>query len=353
MSIVIRSFGGGDLVVGAFATPYVFVPLSEASDLQNQINLLTSGGTIWLEAGTYNSGDLTMTNNNVAIWGVSQEATILTGSVTIPTNSCTFHDLWIKGTGKAYGVKIFNASAGPNRNHFTKVRIGGTASSADGPTGPGVWLDGGILNVFDHCLIAFNGGDGVYINTTDPSSGNFTTNVNTFRDCTLNLNDGYGVKTALGTAGVGGEPTPAIAGMQQNVFIGGNIEDNALGAAYVQSSFWTRFDNVDFESSKNLGTNGWLIEGSNCTYMIVENCSFNSTGDTGRVFYVAGSGSCRFTGNRIIGQFTRMDVGVFEDDCYRCVAYNNALWDPTTASGSDQVSPRWINNRGQNRGWTA
>jgi len=319
--------------------------------LQAAIDALGSGGgNLMLQPGTY-TGDITFTGSgNITLYGSGRDATILTGSVLIQTNQVRLDNLWVKATGKSYGVKIFKSGAGPNRNELKMVRVGGTTTSADGPTGPGLWLDGGILNNFEHCLFAFNGGDGVYINTTQNV---WTTNVNTFTDCTVNGNSGYGVKTETGTAGVGGEPNPAVAGMQQNCFFGGNMEDNASGAAYINGSYYTRFENVDFESAINLGSSGWLIDGSSSTYILVMNCAFNSTGDTGRIFNFQSCSYCRFDNNRIDGQFTRMDVGIFDENCTHCTANGNALTTRTTASGSDVVSARWIRNSGQNRGWSA
>lgn len=303
----------------------------------------TGGGNLMLQEGTY-TGDITFpTTAAVNLYGSGMNNTILTGNVTITTGFHVLEHLWVMGTGKAYGVKLVNTTAGVPRVHMTKVRIGGDLSSATGPSGPGLWLDGAILTVCDHCLFYLNGSDGVYINTTSVTDK--TTNVNTFRDCTINLNGGYGVKTEVGVDGV--------AGMQQNVFLGGNMEDNALGVAYIDSSFYTRFDNVDFESSINLGSGGWLFNGSTATYIIIENCGVSSTGDTGRLFVFSSCVSCRVNNNRIRGQFTRMDIGVFDENCRNCTAHGNAWYDGTLASGADDVvTPRWINNRSTNHGWT-
>jgi len=340
--------------IGDTHPPYIYVSPADAGTLQGVINSLTNGGVIWLDAGTY-AGDLIFSGaGNVTLMGVGRDATVLTGSILIQTNQIRLDNLWVMGTGKSYGIKIFKSGAGPNRNEFKLVRVGGTTSSADGPSGPGVWLDGGILNVFDHCLIAFNGGHGVYVNTSD-AGGVWTTNVNTFRDCTINGNDAYGVVTETGADGV--------AGMQQNVFIGGNIEDNAHGAAYIGNSYYTRFENVDFESAINLGGTfsgsgssgfgGWLITGDSSTYILIMNCGFSSTGDTGRVFNIQSCSYCRFDNNRIDGQLARMDVGIFDENCTHCTANGNSLTTRTTASGSDLVSARWIRNAGQNRGWSS
>jgi hypothetical protein len=356
----------GDILVSSSGTQWDIegvdkadiVYLEPGSGLQSTIDSLGQGGVIHLGKGTY-TGDITLANNDISIYGAGRDETVLSGSVTVQANNNMMSNLWVKATGKDYGLKIFKSTAGPNRNDFRLLRFGGTINSSDGPAGPGVWLDGAILNVFDHCVMGFNGGSGTYINTTDPSAGSFTTNVNTFRDCTHNLNDRYAVEIDLGVAGVGGEPTPAVAGMQQNVFVNGNMEQNTLGVSYIKSAFWTVFDNIDMESALNLGSNGKLIDGNNASYIILKDCSVRSTGDTARFFVLSGCLHGRVHGCRVTGKFPNMDIGVFDEDCVRCVAYDNAWWDPNTNSVNplngqdDTVSPRWISNRGQNRGYSA
>ena len=344
-------YGRRGLVVfsGDVAEMACWTCVGPGNGLQAAIDALGSGGgNLMLQPGTY-TGDITFSGSgNISLYGSGRDSTILTGSVLIQTNQIHLDNLWIKATGKSYGVKIFKSGAGPNRNEFRLVRIGGTTSSSDGPTGHGLWLDGGILNVFDHCLFAFNGGNGVYVNTSDVA-GVWSTNVNTFRDCTINANDAYGVKTEIGA--------DAVAGMQQHLFLGGNIENNASGAAYIEGSIFTRFDDVDFEDSIDHGSSAWLVQASSSTYVIIENCNFTSTGNTGRAFAFFSCGYCRVVNNRIQGSLTRMDVGIFDENCAECVAYGNAFstaWiNPATGLIEDLVTPRWVANRGQNRGWSA
>ena len=326
-----------------------FVPAG--GGLQLAINDLgVDGGTLCLEQGTY-TGNITIptTVGNVRIIGAGVDVTFLSGSILIETSNAVIEHLTIRATDQAYGVKIYKSGATTTRNEFKHCYIGGTltgsppAPSGNGPTGPGVWLDGALLSVFDHCTIAGNDGDGVYVNTSDATAV-YTTNVNMFRDCTVSSNGGYGVKAEVGADGV--------AGMQQLCFIGGNNESNVSGAAYARSVFYLAFDNVDFETGVNHGSGGWLLDIGSCTEFILRNCAANSTGDTGRLFMCASCGWCRVTNNRVQGKWSRMDIGVFDENCGYCTDDGNQ-WFAAITTTSDSITPRWVSNRGQMWGWSA
>jgi pectate lyase len=323
------------------------VPLSEASDLQNQINLLTSGGTIWLEAGTYNSGDLTIANSNVTVMGVGRDATVLAGSLAISTGNVFLQDLWVYANGKAFGVKLYGGGgAGVPRCELRRVRVGGNsdgtgrAPSGDGPA-VGLWLDSAILTVCDHCLFAFcNTGSGLYVNTTN---GTWSTNVNTFRDCTFNGNAGYGVEITDGGDGV--------ASMELHVFRNGNMEDNALGEVYASQAIGLELRGIDFESTKNLGASGKTLNINGCTNVLVEDCHSVVTGNTQRFFVFSSCGNVKVSHCRVSGIYPAGDVGVFDEASVNCTSYDNTWVNPI--SGSVTTTARYVNNRSQMRGYSA
>jgi len=333
--------------IGDTHPPYVYVPVSEAGTLQGIINSLTGtgGGVIWLGDGTYAAGDLVISgSNNIQIWGVGMERTILTGSLTIENSGNVIKDLWLFGDGKAFACKVYKSGAGESRSNFQKVRFGGNsdvtgrAPSGDGPQ-VGLWLDGAIVSVCDHCLFAFcNTGSGLYVNST---SGTYSTNCNSFRDCTFNGNAGYGVEIIVGGDGV--------ASMLLHNFVGGNMEDNASGEVKVDSAIGIRLQDIDFETTKTIGAT-LDITASN---VIVENCHgvVAGGGAVTRFFLIAAGRSvvryCRISGN-----YTSQDIGVFTDTGNRVFAHDNQWETPLGTAGNVTVTPRWINNRASEQGYS-
>ncbi len=331
--------------------PYVFVSAADASTLQGEINTLTSGtgGVIWLEGGTYNCGNLVIAGTQaIEIRGSGMNSTILTGSITTARGGVVLRDLWVFANTQTYGVKLGAGATSTDRCHLDKVRVGGNADgtgrapSGDGPQ-VGLWLDGAILTVCDHCLFAFcNTGSGVYVNST---SGTWSTNCNTFRDCTVNGNKTNGYEIIEGGDGV--------ASMLLHRIIGGNIEDNGTSGVagtsdiYVRSAIGIEIVGVDFESTKNLGSATIDI---NATCVVVEDCNFVTTGTTPRAFLMT-SGNAVVRYSRSSGTYTARDIGVFADGCVHCHAYGNTWW--SAASGSVTTTPRWVSNRGSMFGWSA
>jgi len=312
--------------------------------LQAAIDSLgTGGGNLMLQPGTY-TGDITISNSNISLYGSGRDKTILSGSVTIAAGNITLHDLWAYGNGKAYGIKMYAVTGGTPRNHLNRVRIGGNsdsggrAPSGDGPQ-VGLWLDSAIVTVCDHCLFAFcNTGSGLYVNST---SGTWSTNCNSFRDCTFNGNAGYGIEIIVGVDGV--------ASMLLHNFVGGNMEDNASGEVKVDSAIGIRLQDIDFETTKTIGAT-LDITASN---VIIENChGVVAGGGAVTRFFLIAAGRSVVRHCRISGNYTSEDVGVFTDTGNRVFAYDNQWETPIGTAGNVTVTPRWINNRASEQGYS-
>jgi hypothetical protein len=298
--------------------------------VNSAIASLTGGGIVQLGPGTF-AGDITWTQSNLELRGSGVDATILTGSVAIQTGAVKMNNLTIRATGKAFGLKLFTSGAGTPRNEFRNVVVGATSAvSGDGPT-VGIWLDGAILTVFDHCTTQFNTGAGLYVNTT---VGAFSTNVNSFRDCTFNGNGTYGVHLEQGGDGV--------AAMMLHHFVGGNIENNLLGDVLVDSNTLVRFEGIDFETSQAITS---VVDIRTSNPAVIEYCNFVVTGSasSAKFFTMSGveAGLVRY--NRTSG-FDAGAIGIFTDTCVQCQAYGNV----TNADGAGRV----INNRGSMWGVT-
>ena len=314
--------------------------------LQGAINALGSGGgNLMLQPGTY-TGDITISNSNISIYGSGRDKTILSGSVTITTGNITLHDLWVYANGKSYGIKMYSVPNGSPRNHLNRVRVGGNSDSGgrspsgDGPQ-LGLWLDSTILLVADHCLFAFcNTGSGLYVNTTN---GTWSTNCNTFRDCTFNGNATKGVEITDGGDGV--------ASMLLHRFLGGNIEDNGTGDFYARGAIGIEIKGIDFESTKNLGSTPTIDLGT-CTNVIIEDCHCTTAGNTTRFFLVQSCGNVKVTHCRVSGLQPVGDIGVFDEGSVNCVSYDNT-WIASLDTNLYTTSPRWVSNRAQMRGYSA
>jgi len=340
--------------IGDTHPPYIFVSVADAGTLQGVINSLVNGGTIWLEEGTYAAGDLTISNAHVTLMG-SGWGTILTGSITVATGYVTLQDFMVRATGKAYGVKLYVSGGGPARCLLKKLWIGGSAFGAgDGPN-KGLYLDGAILTHIDQCTMAFCEQSGCYI---DSSSSTYTTNVNTFTDCTFNGNGhggtGYGVELSTGGDG--------IAGMMLNTFHGGNMEDNMSGSVLADNNTGMVFHGIDFEDGNNTITRGvnWnTINISGSGPVLIEQCNFVTNSNignpipavandpAGRIFLLTGASCPIVRGNRAEGYVPVVGadggaIGVFSDTCVNPLCENNAIW----ISGAGF----WFNNRGSMRG---
>jgi len=333
---------GGEELVADTRHPYVFVPVSEAVSLNSRINALTTGGTVWLEQGNYAAaGDVSITQSNVTLQGVSLNSTYIPGSLTVNCDGqVKVQNLTVKGTGKTYAMKMSH-SGGIARCELRNVWMGAsTPSSGDGPTGPGLWLDGAIVTVVDHCVMSFNGGAGLYVNTTVSAD---STNANTFRDCTFNGNGTYGVHLEIGG--------DAIAGYMLHKFEGGNMEDNTLKDVYADGATFIKISGVDFENSTHSYISGENIFLNNCQPAVIEDCNFVIGGGitVTRFFQMAGCAHGFVTRNRLSSgggaTWSQGAVGVFDDSCVQCLAYDNNL----LGSGPG----RFINNRGSFRGFTA
>jgi len=332
---------GGEPFEEDVRVPYRFVQQTQASSLQGVINELTaaSGGIIWLEQGTYNSGDLVISGSrSIEIWGCGMERTILTGSLTIENSGNVIKDLWVYANGKSYATKIYKSGAGESRNNFQKVRMGGNsdgtgrAPSGDGPQ-VGLWLDGAIVTVCDHCLFAFcNTGSGLYVNTTN---GTYSTNCNSFRDCTFNGNATYGVLMEQGGDGV--------SSMLLHEFVGGNMEDNALGEVKTDSIIGLRLQDIDFETTKTIAAT-LDISGSN---IVIDNCHA-VVGGAGAVtrFFLLQCGRGLVTRCRVSGNYVNADIGVVLENSLFFEEHNNQWWDPLGTAGNVTVTPRFVNHRG-------
>lgn len=341
-------YGRRGLVVfsGDVAEMACWVCVPPGGGLQGAINALGSGGgNLMLQPGTY-TGDITISNSNISIYGSGRDKTILSGSVTITTGNITLHDLWVYANGKSYGIKMYSVPNGSPRNHLNRVRVGGNSDSGgrspsgDGPQ-LGLWLDSTILLVADHCLFAFcNTGSGLYVNTTN---GTWSTNCNTFRDCTFNGNATKGVEITDGGDGV--------ASMLLHRFHGGNIEDNGTGDFYARGAIGIEIKGIDFESTKNLGSTPTIDLGT-CTNVIIEDCHCTTAGNTTRFFLVQSCGNVKVTHCRVSGLQPVGDIGVFDEGSVNCVSYDNT-WIASLDTNLYTTSPRWVSNRAQMRGYSA
>lgn len=309
--------------------------------LQAAYNALgANGGNLMLQPGTYSGDFATNTGviGNVHIFGSGMGVTFISGTVAIDTSNVVMQDLTILGTGKSYACKLYKSNAGESRCEFRKVWFGATsASSGDGPTSHGLYLDGAILTVCDHCVFAFNGGSGVFIDTSSqspPDSTVWSTNVNSFRDCTLSSNARYGIECIQGAV-TNGIMLPKIEG--------GNIESNTLGGCYFQECTFPILRGIDFENSVDVTNWVYMV---NCQPALIEDCNFViGSGKTAtRMFLMEGCAAgvvqrCRPSG---AGTWTAGAIGVFNEHCVQCHDQDNFL----AAAGSG----RYINNRGQQRG---
>jgi len=308
----------------------IYVDKAASGVVNSAIASLTSGGVIELGPGTF-AGDITWTQPNVELRGAGVDSTILSGSVAIQTGSVQMHDMTVRATGKTFGIKLFKSGGDTPRCRFSKVVIGASSSGAgDGPE-RGIWMDGAILCAFDQCVCQFCTKSGLYVNTTQ---GAYSTNVNTFRDCTFNSNGtggtGYGVELLEGGDGVAGIMLPR--------FLGGNIENNATGEFYADNCTLIKVVGVDFESSQ---TYDKFIDIRSSSDVTIADCNFVTNGNANRAFVLAGCEAgvvrdCRWSG------FPVGSVGIFTDTCVQCAAYDNNL--------GDETRERVINNRGSMRG---
>lgn len=321
----------------------LFVDDPGVMSVQDAINKLGPfGGTVFLGKGTY-AGNVTVSvaaNANVSIHGAGMDSTILSGSVLVACGNVHLENMSIRGTGLSYACKFFQSGADVARASARFVWFGAqTSSSGDGPTGDGLYLDGAILCAFDQCAFCFNGGNGLYVNS---SSSTFTTNVNTFRDCTFNGNGAWGVKAEVGGDG--------IAGMQQLKFEGGNTEDNVSGGMTFDTVTGVIISGMDFEKTDASITD--YLSFTSSQFVVVENCIFVIAGAThtaARMFETFGCAQVVVRYNRISaansGAWTVGAVGVFNEASVQCAAYGNILWNPGDGY--------FINNRAQTRGYTA
>jgi hypothetical protein len=318
--------------------PYVFVQQSEASSLNAVLNSLTSGGTVWLEAGSYAAaGDITITQPNVTLQGVSLNSTYIPGSILINApGQVKVQNLTCRGTGKAYAIKIA-VSGGVARCELRNVWMGGSTLVAGDGAVKGLYLDGAIVTVIDHCTMAFNSGAGLYCNTSVAAD---STNVNTFRGCTFNGNGTYGVHLEIGG--------DAIAGYMLHEFLGGNMEDNTLKDVYADGATFVKIAGVDFENSTHSYVGGENIFLNGCQPAVIEFNNFVLGGGitVTRFFQMTGCANGLVRHNRLsVGggaTYAQGAVGVFDDGCVQCSHYDNLLW-PAGAG-------LFINNRGSMRG---
>lgn len=305
--------------------------------LQGAINALPTGGIIMLQSGTY-TGDITLSSGSMTIIGTGM-TTILTGSVSITASNTCLRDLQIRATGKAYGIKIYQSGGGVARCDLRNLYVGGTADNSNPPVrdgnGPdnGLYLDGAIVSVVDHCTFAYCNTNGLYVNT---SVSQFSTNVNSFRDCTFNGNGNYGVMIEKGSDGV--------AGMMLHKFEGGNMESNDSGEFYADFATFVIIRGVDFECGKN-HVGGQIIFMNGCQPVVIEDCNFVVSGGAvvTRFFQLTSCADASVRRNRLSGTtWAQGAVGVFGENCFYCTSSDNIL-------NGDGETGLFINNRGAMR----
>lgn len=285
-----------------------------------------AGGILRLGRGDF-YGNLVLNTSRVTIEGEGY-GTVLHGSVSIQSEGCRLRNLVVRAEGAAYGVKIYRpltlGGVGVSRCSMEDVFVGATSEGAGNGPVVGLWLDGAILCTFDRCTFAFNTGSGVYSDTSHPT-GAASTNVNTFRDCTLNGNGRYGYEGVTGTDG--------ISSQLGNRFLNGNIESNGLGAVLADGHNLIEFRGVDFENTKVV-TDLMAIGASQP--VTVENCNFvNFASAATRAAVFSTCGIVRFVNNRIDGfpggaNGTAARVVIFDENCSSVVSYGNQV---TTTDG--------------------
>jgi hypothetical protein len=335
----------GDVAISGSGTVYrvesaanvLFV--TSSAEIQPALDSLTNGGVVWVAPGTF-TGDLTITKPNVTLRGGGLNSTYFTGSITVEVGQVKLQDFTCRATGKAAGIKLFKSGAGIARCELRNVYVGASASGAgDGPT-KGLYLDGAILTVVDHCTFAYNTGAGVYVNTT---SATYSTNVNTFRDCTMNGNGTYGFHAETGGDGV--------TGMMLHRIMGGNMESNVTGDVYIDGGTFASIQGVDFECAVDHSP-GQIVYMNAVQPVVIEDCNFvlvdhGGVGTTvSRFFLLDSCANAIVRRNRLSASgsstWSQGAVGVFGEGCVQCTAYDNLLWNAGAG--------RFINNRGSFRG---
>lgn len=284
------------------------------------------GGILRLGRGDF-YGNLVLNRANTVIEGEGL-GTVIHGSISIQSQLCELRRLCVRAEGAAYGIKLFRpttlpGSSGVPRCKLENLFVGATSEGAGNGPVVGLWMDGAILTSINDCTFAFCTGSGIYSDTSDPA-GAWSTNVNIFRNCTMNGNGRYGYEGVVGAG---------AASQQGNQFFGGNMESNTLGAVLASGQTNLTFRGVDFENGKTVSD---LLTIGTCLPVTVEDCNFVTLPATAqRVGIFSSCQGVRFVGNRFSG-FTDERTVIFDENSSGVVCHGNVWADGIT---------RYIHNR--------
>ena len=279
-------FGSAAGAIGGAATPPDTIYLSEGEDIQPAVNSLTNGGRIFLGEGTFYGDSASPSTpitvgDSILIEGVSRDLTIVKSPFLFQVSHCQLSQLWVRPSGTAYGVKVYNGgSPFISRCAMRDVQVG--ASSAGAGDGPvlGLQLDGAGVVLAERCIFAFCTSHGLLVDSTGVEPNTALK----FDVCSFVGNGGYGVDIAASCV---------IA-----EFSGGNMEENTSGELRATSMNHLRLMGVYFEPEAAY-TNA--VEATNCNPVEIVGCYFlKISGATRAIFIQSGSGHI-VDGNRFSG----------------------------------------------------
>lgn len=286
-----------------------------------------AGGILRLGRGDF-YGNLVLNQTCTVIEGEGN-GTVIHGSISIQAGQCTLSNFTVRAEGAAYGIKLYRPPSlggglGVPRCKLEKLFVGATSEGAGNGPVVGLWLDGAILTSVNDCTFAFNTGSGIYSDTSDPA-GAWSTNVNIFRNCTMNGNGRYGYE---GVVGVG------AASQLGNEFHNGNIESNGLGAVLASGQNLLGFFGVDFENGKTVTD---LVAIGSSSPVFMERCHFISPGQVAtRAAVFSSCATVSFKNNRMTG-FPAGRVVLFDENSNNVDSRGNEFGEGDTL--------RYIQNR--------
>lgn len=279
---------------GLSTVPTSMPGLDASIGLQEAVDALSAdGGTIVLGGGVYYadptspSTELNVTKP-VRFLGAGRSATDIASPVLVGSGGVGFEYLYVRPSGAAYGVKIYDGVNFLSRCWFKQVFIGGTDyNSNDGPT-IGLHLDGaGVLHA-DQLTVAFCGSHGLLADSTGAEPN--TTLICT--GCTFNLNRGYGVRI--------------LTSMTLAEFRGGNMECNDSGEFIADGVTLIHLLGVDFErgtlADHTVPAISNLVELQNNFAPVIDRCNFVSNNSKStRAILASGCASGHLGTNRYEG----------------------------------------------------
>lgn len=319
VTIVLAQGWGWTPTTPAIPVPPSLIAVRTGTGLQAIVDALpAAGGTIQLDPGRFHA-DLSDTTlpliltKPVSIVGVSFSATIIASPIWIQQAYCNFENFWVRPTGGDFGIKLFKPGGGVPRCHFKNIFVGGDSLGDPASPDTGIVIDGGILATFDHVTVGSCANDNIFIRASQLPS--YSSNQNLFLNCTSNSAGGYGVNIQG-------------SGITGTHFIGGNMEDNTLGAMNIVSAIEGIIDGVDFENFHRNNTNVILL--TTCTDWRISNCNFSMTTGSTRVIATQSCGDVIATQNRVGGMTAGTQIASFDESSVACREWGNVLADSNT-----------------------